>query len=273
MVSVHVHSIKQMTNGLHLPLVLTNNNNINNNNNQQQNQQDHLNNPQNLLGSSLSSMSESAPYEASIYLPYDALIEYANDQEQIKVVFVMYRRLAGLLRPYSPSSAYESSNGQSLSPSPSSIVHLQPYAYQHYQPSTPFDSFNQQQQYDQLSYFHPYHHSRSLSGSSASSTTTTIVNSDVVGLIMASRGGDIHSRSSYDRLSTPLSAPLELILRHLQIDNVTNGRCAFWDIKRNDWSTIGCETVFTNQTHTFCRCNHLTNFAVLMDVTNSVPVS
>lgn len=93
---------------------------------------------------------------------------------------------------------------------------------------------------------------------------STIVNSDVVGLIIAS---DAH-RSSYDRLSTPLSAPLELTLRHLQVENVTNGRCAFWDIKRSDWSTAGCETVSSNQTHTVCRCNHLTNFAVLMDVSN-----
>ena len=32
------------------------------------------------------------------------------------------------------------------------------------------------------------------------------------------------------------------------------------------WSEEGCEIRKTNETHTVCECNHLTNFAVLMDV-------
>ena len=32
------------------------------------------------------------------------------------------------------------------------------------------------------------------------------------------------------------------------------------------WSDFGCEVVDTNVTHTVCSCNHLTNFAVLMNV-------
>lgn len=32
------------------------------------------------------------------------------------------------------------------------------------------------------------------------------------------------------------------------------------------WSTEGCQIESTNKTHTICQCNHLTNFAVLMDV-------
>ena len=206
------------------------------------------------------SISDSAPNEVSAFLPYEALVEHTNDNGQVKVVFMMYRRLASLLKPRSPSSAYEAN-------SPS---HLQPYAYQHYQ--SPYSGANTDS-YD--SFISPHQRSQSNGGhasglqSHQQSTVpvTTIVNSDVVGLIIAS---DLH-RSSYDRLSTPLSAPLELTLRHLQVDNVTNGRCAFWDIKRSDWSTAGCETVSSNRTHTVCRCNHLTNFAVLMDISN-VPV-
>lgn len=32
------------------------------------------------------------------------------------------------------------------------------------------------------------------------------------------------------------------------------------------WSEEGCQIQKTNETHTVCECNHLTNFAVLMDV-------
>lgn len=32
------------------------------------------------------------------------------------------------------------------------------------------------------------------------------------------------------------------------------------------WSEEGCQIRKTNETHTVCECNHLTNFAVLMDV-------
>ena len=32
------------------------------------------------------------------------------------------------------------------------------------------------------------------------------------------------------------------------------------------WSTRGCKTLSSNQTHTECLCTHLTNFAILMDV-------
>lgn len=34
------------------------------------------------------------------------------------------------------------------------------------------------------------------------------------------------------------------------------------------WSEDGCHLETTNRTHTICTCNHLTNFAILMDVTD-----
>lgn len=37
-------------------------------------------------------------------------------------------------------------------------------------------------------------------------------------------------------------------------------------IFRSAWSDEGCQIQKTNETHTVCECNHLTNFAVLMDV-------
>lgn len=32
------------------------------------------------------------------------------------------------------------------------------------------------------------------------------------------------------------------------------------------WSSKGCELVFRNSTHISCQCNHMTSFAVLMDI-------
>lgn len=32
------------------------------------------------------------------------------------------------------------------------------------------------------------------------------------------------------------------------------------------WSARGCEVVFRNESHVSCQCNHMTSFAVLMDV-------
>ncbi|XP_017774015.1 PREDICTED: latrophilin Cirl isoform X3 [Nicrophorus vespilloides] len=63
-----------------------------------------------------------------------------------------------------------------------------------------------------------------------------------------------------------LREPVRLTLRHLQTDNVTNPSCVFWDYTSNAWSEEGCHVEGTNYTHTTCLCNHLTNFAILMDV-------
>ena len=35
---------------------------------------------------------------------------------------------------------------------------------------------------------------------------------------------------------------------------------------RGEWSDEGCMLVSTNKTHTTCECNHLTNFAIIMNV-------
>ncbi|XP_022094854.1 adhesion G-protein coupled receptor G4-like isoform X2 [Acanthaster planci] len=54
-----------------------------------------------------------------------------------------------------------------------------------------------------------------------------------------------------------------------------NPQCAYWDTAANDkqggWSTKGCEVNFdlSDSTSVVCECNHLTNFAMLMDVYNS----
>ncbi|XP_077861448.1 uncharacterized protein LOC144341642 [Saccoglossus kowalevskii] len=43
-------------------------------------------------------------------------------------------------------------------------------------------------------------------------------------------------------------------------------RCAFWDPEISEWSVAGCQLDegASNTTHSVCHCNHLTNFAILM---------
>jgi hypothetical protein len=49
-------------------------------------------------------------------------------------------------------------------------------------------------------------------------------------------------------------------------------RCKFWDVKVDDWSEEGCNTTI-NATgrNVICSCNHLTGFAVLLDVRADKP--
>ncbi|XP_076632425.1 latrophilin Cirl isoform X5 [Colletes latitarsis] len=84
--------------------------------------------------------------------------------------------------------------------------------------------------------------------------TTRLLNSKV---ISASLGKGRHIQ---------LSEPVRVYFKHLSIENVTNPTCVFWDYILSAWSEEGCLIRKTNETHTVCECNHLTNFAVLMDV-------
>uniref|UniRef100_A0A7N9CWU6 Adhesion G protein-coupled receptor L4 n=1 Tax=Macaca fascicularis TaxID=9541 RepID=A0A7N9CWU6_MACFA len=57
-------------------------------------------------------------------------------------------------------------------------------------------------------------------------------------------------------------------LSHLKITDRYKSLCAFWnyspDTMNGTWSSEGCELTYSNETHTSCRCNHLTHFAILM---------
>lgn len=65
-----------------------------------------------------------------------------------------------------------------------------------------------------------------------------------------------------------LKEPVKLTMKHLKTENVSNPTCVFWDYTTNAWSEEGCYVDFllSNSTHTICFCEHLTNFAILMDV-------
>uniref|UniRef100_F6ZHD1 Adhesion G protein-coupled receptor L4 n=1 Tax=Monodelphis domestica TaxID=13616 RepID=F6ZHD1_MONDO len=57
-------------------------------------------------------------------------------------------------------------------------------------------------------------------------------------------------------------------LSHVKPREKSSIKCAFWnyssDTLNGSWSTEGCELMHSNSTHTSCKCNHLTHFAILM---------
>ncbi|XP_038569925.1 adhesion G protein-coupled receptor E5 [Micropterus salmoides] len=63
-----------------------------------------------------------------------------------------------------------------------------------------------------------------------------------------------------------LRRPVNITLRHLQDmeeSHEVSYICAYWSNK-GAWSTDGCYQQHSNATHTVCKCEHLSSFAVLM---------
>lgn len=71
-----------------------------------------------------------------------------------------------------------------------------------------------------------------------------------------------------------LSRPMNFTLTHNRDyrDNYLPS-CSFWDMQDHmlggEWSQDGCRVVSSDEEKTVCQCDHLTNFAVLMDVTGT----
>ncbi|XP_008824428.1 adhesion G protein-coupled receptor L4 isoform X2 [Nannospalax galili] len=65
-------------------------------------------------------------------------------------------------------------------------------------------------------------------------------------------------------------------LSHVKISEEYRTQCAFWnyspDTMMGSWSSDGCELTYSNDTHTSCRCNHLTHFAILMSSGTSIGI-
>ncbi|XP_059839756.1 adhesion G protein-coupled receptor L4 [Hypanus sabinus] len=65
-------------------------------------------------------------------------------------------------------------------------------------------------------------------------------------------------------------------LKHLKPVKGHKSVCVFWNYSTSsmegEWDTGGCNSLHFNATHTTCRCNHLTSFAVLMSSSPIVDV-
>ncbi|EDV25637.1 uncharacterized protein TRIADDRAFT_55942 [Trichoplax adhaerens] len=87
------------------------------------------------------------------------------------------------------------------------------------------------------------------------------------------------STSLYPPLTAALLEPLEYILEKLSNETLiynqqlyavsNNFNCSFWNysirtIHSGAWSNQGCRSKSFNSTHIVCQCDHLTNFAVLI---------
>ncbi|XP_042895739.1 latrophilin Cirl isoform X3 [Parasteatoda tepidariorum] len=95
------------------------------------------------------------------------------------------------------------------------------------------------------------------SGEIAPTNTSRIINSRVIGALL----------EGHRVLSLP--RPITVTFKHLQIENVSNPLCVFWDYQTRSWSTEGCWLKYTNRSHTVCQCSHLTNLAIIMHVTET----
>ncbi|KAL8620952.1 hypothetical protein ACOMHN_044099 [Nucella lapillus] len=64
-----------------------------------------------------------------------------------------------------------------------------------------------------------------------------------------------------------LTEPVTMTFVHLN-ESARNPECTFWDVGKSGWSSEGCSLAanLSTNTSTSCRCDHLTNFALLMDV-------
>ncbi|KAJ8392025.1 hypothetical protein AAFF_G00083350 [Aldrovandia affinis] len=89
-----------------------------------------------------------------------------------------------------------------------------------------------------------------------------VINTAIVSATVHSEGGP---------LPTPLERPITLEYWLLETEDRTKPVCVFWNHSipvggTGGWSSKGCELVSRNSTHISCQCNHMTSFAVLMDI-------
>ncbi|XP_023685991.2 cadherin EGF LAG seven-pass G-type receptor 1 isoform X1 [Paramormyrops kingsleyae] len=89
-----------------------------------------------------------------------------------------------------------------------------------------------------------------------------VINTPIVSTTLYSEGGG---------LSSPLEQPITLDYTLLETEERTKPLCVFWNHSisvggTGGWSSRGCELVYRNSSHIRCQCNHMTSFAVLMDI-------
>ncbi|KAK3530068.1 hypothetical protein QTP86_011073 [Hemibagrus guttatus] len=67
------------------------------------------------------------------------------------------------------------------------------------------------------------------------------------------------------RTNTHFSKPVKFIFKHISaLDPEGDLFCVYW--KDDEWAEDGCTVTETNSTHTVCSCNHLSVFALIMEI-------
>ncbi|XP_030832015.1 adhesion G-protein coupled receptor D1-like [Strongylocentrotus purpuratus] len=85
------------------------------------------------------------------------------------------------------------------------------------------------------------------------------------------------SVSLADDGAVSFNEPITIVLRNNQEDSSQNSSlCVFYDFSADNytgaWSTEGCRASDINATHVTCSCDHLTNFAILLQI-NDIEIS
>nr|XP_054769321.1 adhesion G-protein coupled receptor D1-like [Lytechinus pictus] len=85
------------------------------------------------------------------------------------------------------------------------------------------------------------------------------------------------SVSLADDGAVAFNEPIRIVLRNSQEDGTGNSsHCVFYDFSAENntgaWSTEGCRISDTNATYITCSCDHLTNFAILLQI-NDIEIS
>ncbi|XP_067307269.1 adhesion G-protein coupled receptor G5-like [Pseudorasbora parva] len=87
--------------------------------------------------------------------------------------------------------------------------------------------------------------------------------------------GDIVGLSVENEIIQNLPEPVKIRFHHLPLPANCSGRCVSWDTRKDNevnWRYEGCATVKINEGETECHCNHLTYFAILVQVEQKATV-
>ncbi|XP_072024452.1 adhesion G-protein coupled receptor G6-like [Amphiura filiformis] len=87
-----------------------------------------------------------------------------------------------------------------------------------------------------------------------SEATSCRIQSNVIGAELLVNGNHV----------TQLNPGVKMVYNIKQRNVSWQPSCVFWDFSKGDWSSSGCQVVQDIGGQVMCRCNHLTNFAVLM---------
>ncbi|KAF7668280.1 hypothetical protein LDENG_00021540 [Lucifuga dentata] len=93
---------------------------------------------------------------------------------------------------------------------------------------------------------------------------TPVINTAIVSATVHSEGPP---------LPATLDPPITLKYTLLETEKRTKPVCVFWNHSiaiggTGGWSSKGCEVLNRTNSHISCQCNHMTSFAVLMDISN-----
>ncbi|GFN79102.1 adhesion g protein-coupled receptor l2 [Plakobranchus ocellatus] len=174
----------------------------------------------------------------SIMIPGTSLM-IAGRGGPLNIVFTIYNNLEDLIQP--------SQNNLSAAPSSSSTDSNIRSRYNTDTSGTEVAYNNEQTQ-------------GNTNDASVYPRSVVMVNSRIIGASIDS-----------SKLRRTLPKPIMFTLSHLRPPkDLASPLCSFWKMDESylsgRWSQEGCEPVDWNRTHTVCQCDHLTNFAVLMDI-------